>query len=192
MIIYVEGTKKPQDCEAYQTERKKVKKWVREEKEKSWIEFVEKMNAAYNQNQKLFFATLRNARNEKTTTLRNMKGDTGEIIIEEEKVIEKWRQIFVNLLEGKEEETMQTLVGYNQEGIGYEQQTQEVAITEGEMIDTINKTKAGKAPRMDNITTEIIKAGKNKVMKTLVTLMNTVLNTGIAPSDWQTRIIVPI
>ncbi|KAF2889214.1 hypothetical protein ILUMI_16959 [Ignelater luminosus] len=39
-----------------------------------------------------------------------MKDDNCEIIIEEEKIMERWRQYFMNLLEGKEEETRQTLV----------------------------------------------------------------------------------
>ena len=65
-------------------------------------------------------------------------------------------------------------------------------ITDEEFEAAINKLKANKSPRIDNILNEEIKIGKDAIKVHLVNLINRILDTGKYSALWSFGLIVPI
>ena len=65
-------------------------------------------------------------------------------------------------------------------------------ISQLEIQTAITTLKNGKAPGLDRITNEMIKAGRNSLIKQIQTLFNLILASGQFPSTWNLGVIVPI
>jgi len=65
-------------------------------------------------------------------------------------------------------------------------------ITETEVKNAIKQLKNRKSPGIDGITTEIIKAGGNMMIKALTILFNKIIISEKTPDDWSKMIITPI
>lgn len=60
------------------------------------------MTNTYKENQKLFFGTMRSMKQKKNLTIKNIKDNRENVIREEEGIMERWREYFKDLLEGKD------------------------------------------------------------------------------------------
>lgn len=177
------------DYGEYKQQRVYVKQVIKEEKEKSWKKFGEKMKNAYTDNQKLFFGTLKNMRQKKTEITINIKDKNGNVIGEEEKIMERWREYFKELLEGKDINMKNRSINQRLQHEIKNMKTEEINIED--IREAIQKLKLGKAPGHDNITTDMIKALPDKAIEELVEIMNEIMQD-VAPEDWTTGIITPI
>ena len=65
-------------------------------------------------------------------------------------------------------------------------------ISKEEIERAINKLKCGKAPGIDGVTAEMLKAGDKIVLDFFEKLFNQIFNEGIYPTEWAKAIVVPI
>lgn len=173
--------------EQYKNERKRVKQLVSEAKKKQWIEFGEKMETDSKGNQKLFYKTLKSLRKEKTPDVTNIKNKNGEMLTEDDEVMNRWREYFQDLLEGQQ---------HIEEEIIYDNTIPEEGeieyITLQEVQEVIKELKNGKAPGKDRLTTEMFKNLGEKGLVILAKIYNKTWAKEQIPNDWKKSIIVPI
>ena len=191
------NNKTQDNYDKYKTERIKVKNQIKTSKEKTWTDFGNKLTETYNENQKLFYNTLKQMRKPKTNMLQNLKDKNGNILMEETSIMERWREYFKDLLEEnenednveeEEEEKREDTENMEQE----ENQLQEEEITREEFSEAMEKMKLGKAPGHDEITTEMIKYANMERKEELLNIFNQALKERKVPLDWQIGIIAPI
>jgi hypothetical protein len=77
-----------------------VKNLVIEAKKKSWEDFGRKMEKNKNENQKLFYRVLKNLKTAKQEQpiINSIKTKEGEVLTEEHKIMERWKEHFEELL----------------------------------------------------------------------------------------------
>ena len=56
----------------------------------------------------------------------------------------------------------------------------------------VGKLKNGKAAGKDEITEEMIKSGRDKLMDWIWRLCNVAFKSGVVPEDWRSTVIVPL
>ncbi|KAL3266688.1 hypothetical protein HHI36_010850 [Cryptolaemus montrouzieri] len=104
-----------------------------------------------------------------------VKTKKGELLDKEEHINKRWKEYFMELLRGEEDNTE----GEEGEDIGYEygQSRDEVAeeqTTDEEMVEAIRKMKNGTATRCDCINIEMLKSMGTKGMELVRILFNKV------------------
>jgi hypothetical protein len=85
---------------SYKRQREVVKNLVIEAKKKSWEDFGRKMEKNKNENQKLFYRVLKNLKTAKQeqSIINSIKTKEGEVLTEEHKIMERWKEHFKELL----------------------------------------------------------------------------------------------
>ena len=102
----------------------------------------------------------------------------GNMLFDEEAIRGRWEE-YVQELYDDERGNMPT--------IPYEEDGEEILVSEVEK--TIRDLKIGKAPGMDQITTEMIKALDEYLVKVLTGFCNRIYNNGKTPGDMNASII---
>ena len=177
-----------EDHKIYKLARIEVKNLIKAEKGKSWEEFGNKMKENYSENQKLFYSTLKQLRQKKQVQLKNIKDKNGNIIIENEKIMERWREYFEDLTEERQNKNNYEEMIHQEYDV--RQSLQE--ITMDEVVQAIKRLKIGRAPGDDNITAEMLKYMGNKATNVFRDLLNEIVAKKSIPSDWNIGIILPI
>ena len=77
------------DYKIYKLARTEVKLIIKKEKGKLWEEFGLRMKNNYSENQKLFYSTLKQLRAKKQVQLKNIKDKEGNIITEDNKIMQR-------------------------------------------------------------------------------------------------------
>lgn len=184
-------TRSTADYETYKMKRTEAKKVIIKAKEEEWIKFGHNLMESYSDNQKLFYGAIKNMSKENNSTLQNIRDKNGTILNTEEKIMERWREYFRELLED----------GVKQEKEMRESEEQGATISSGQNIiifsieeikKALNKLKTGKAPGHDCITAEMLKYMGEAAQEFLLKIFNEVGKVQMAPEDWQTGIITPI
>ena len=113
----------------------------------------------------------------------------GTVLMEKNEVKDRWREYFSELLGG--EETVSSMVEEDQEGVmeGVSNRMLEEEIAEEEIRKSVGKLKKGKAGGVCEISGELLKAGREVVIKWMTVIYSLVWRTGVAPLDWQRAII---
>ena len=130
-------------------------------------------------------AKQRNRQSKDEQQVRVIKSKTGEILMEEEKVKQRWKEYFDDLLnqenprERREMRTEETK--RNVEDISVE-----------EVRTGLRKMKKGKAQGPDDIPVEVWIALKNKGVKFLVNFFNRLLQGEKMPDEWRRSVLVPL
>ena len=83
---------------AYKTARKQAKREVAKTKNKAYEELFEKLETKQGENEVFKIAKQRNRHNKDVQQIRVIKSKIGEILMEEEKVKQRWKEYFDNLL----------------------------------------------------------------------------------------------
>lgn len=180
--------KTQQSYEDYKQERKVVKEKVKEGKAREWENFGVKMEKDSTQNQKLFYRILKNMRDNVDKSKTNkIKDKQGNILIEEKDNIMRWKEHFMDVLNGRDTKEITEIVskGGNQLNEGDEIKLEEVE-------SAIRKLKNGKAPGTDNIKAELIKYMGNAGNLLLHEIINEAWRNKTVPREWKRSIIVPI
>jgi inorganic pyrophosphatase/exopolyphosphatase len=97
--IYL-NTRTRESYTSYKRQREVVKNLVIEAKKKSWEDFGRKMEKNKNENQKLFYRVLKNLKTAKQEQpiINSIKTKEGEVLTEEHKIMERWKEHFEELL----------------------------------------------------------------------------------------------
>ena len=114
-----------------------------------------------------------------------LNSSTGEIITDEEGILDRWRERFEGLLKGEvcpipEEQNEET---------GSEED-EEISVEE--VQKAIQKLKVGKAAGVYGISGEMLKTGGEPAVRWMTELCRMVWRCGKAPVDWRKAIIVPL
>lgn len=85
------------DLQQYKKLTIEAKNEVRLSKQNQWEEFGNKLEHNFRENQKLFWGAVKRCRRENKCPTRHVKDKNGEIIKENEKILEVWKDYFQNL-----------------------------------------------------------------------------------------------
>ena len=153
---------------AYKTAIKQAKKEVAKTRNKAYEELYEKLETKEGENEVFKIAKQRNRQSKDVQQVRVIKSKTGEILMEEEKVKQRWKEYFNNLLNHenlRERREMRT-----------ERRERDVEDISGEEVRTeLRKMKKGKAQGPVDIRVEAWIALGNKGVEFLVKFFNRLL-----------------
>jgi len=110
-----------------------------------------------------------------------IKSKEGNIIMEEEKIRERWTEYIKELYDANRDENMQ--LDHNNEG---------PKIMEEEVRHALKKTKDGKAAGGDGIAAEMIKALEDFGVERTTRLLNKIYDTGEIPEDMKQSIFIAL
>lgn len=175
-----------ESLERYKEQRDRVKKLVRESKQRTWTEFGEKLEQDCKGNQKLFYKVLKNLRAKKNTDITAIRNEQGDLITDEQQITERWKQYFEKLLNpwNTLDDDLQ-----NREGTANEDK---VTIEKEELIAALKRLKNGKAAGHDKITGEMLKKMGEWGIAMLLKLINEIAKQETIPKDWTIGMILPI
>ena len=167
---------------AYKTARKQAKREVAKARNKAYEELYEKLETKQGENESFKIAKQRNRQSKDVQQVRVIKSKTGEILMEEEKVKQRWKEYFDDLLNQKnprERREMRT-----------EETKRDVEDISVEEVRTgLRKMKKGKAQGPDDIPVEVWIALGNKDMEFLVNFFNRLLQGEKMPDEWRRSVL---
>ena len=170
---------------AYKTARTQAKREVTKARNKAYEELYEKLEIKESENELFKIAKQRNRQSKDVQQVRVIKSKTGEILMEEEKVKQRWKEYFDNLLNQenpRERREMRT-----------EERERDVEDISGEEVRTgLKKMKKGKAQGLDDIPVEVWIPLGNKGVEFLVNFFNRLLQGEKVPDEWRKSVLVPL
>lgn len=138
----------------------------------------------------MFYRMLKGFKNEKEFKLQTIKAKDKKVLVEEEEIVNRWKEYFEELLNKEDTE------GTEDEGdieLSNElPQNHESLITRKELDIALRKIKPAKAPGVDEVAPEFIKYLGERGRKELLDIMNEAWERGIIPEDWKYGVILPI
>ena len=151
---------------------------------KAYEELYKKLKTKEGENELLKIAKQRNRQNKDVQQVRVIKSKTGEMLMEEEKVKQRWKEYFDNLPNQKnprEKREMRTKEG--------ERNVKDIS---GEEVRIgLRKIKKGNAQGPDDIPVEVWIALGNKGVKFLVNFFNRFLKGEKMPDESRRSVLVP-
>uniref|UniRef100_H3AL42 Reverse transcriptase domain-containing protein n=1 Tax=Latimeria chalumnae TaxID=7897 RepID=H3AL42_LATCH len=118
-------------------------------------------------------------------TVKIIKDSEGQVILDENKVKERWREYFEKLL--NEENPREELP----EGLP-ENHTAVEGITKEEVVETMKKMKNRKATGPDEVPIEAFKEMKEMGLVVLTRLYRAIWEEGKMPNEWRESTLVPV
>lgn len=164
-----------------------VKNKVKEEKQRSWEKFGQKLEEHSKDNQKLFYRAVKNLRGRKTVDMSTVKNVQGETLTNDADVMRRWREYFQELLFVTDSEEN---VEENESATETEESKE--TFTLADITEAIQSLKNGKAPGHDTITSEMLKNMGRNGTEMLLCVCNRAWTDEEIPEDWQRGIILPI
>ena len=121
----------------YTEARKAATSAVKKSKEKSWEEFGRQWYSNYFLANKVFWPTFRHLRGKRSSVTYSIKDSDGNILMDENEILSRWREYFEDLLNPLRASTRDT---YEVTHLGEDE-----VFTAAEMATTIKGIKSGKA-----------------------------------------------
>ena len=170
---------------AYKTAIKQAKREVAKARNKAYEELYKKLETKEGENEVFKIAKQKNRQSKDVQQVRVIKSKTGEILMEEEKVKQRWKEYFDNLLNHENpRERRETRT---------EERERDVEDISGEEVRTgLRRMKKGKAQGPDDITVEAWIALGNKGVEFLVKFFNRLLRGEKMPDEWRRSVLVPL
>ena len=175
---------------SYREKRKAISKIVRESKKNSWEQFGEFIEKTGQDDGKLFWGTIKNLRGQgKKESMSTIKNTDGEIIVDQGKIIDRWKDYFDDLL--NVQELTGGLTNFSKD-FRKEAFNENTKIGISEIRSIVNNLKNGKAAGVDDIRAEMIKNSGEMGIWWLYDIIDLAWETGKVPDDWTKGVIVPI
>ncbi|KAK0132885.1 Retrovirus-related Pol polyprotein from type-2 retrotransposable element R2DM [Merluccius polli] len=133
---------------------------------------------------KRFWTTIRRLRRGKQCIVNTVYGGDGALLTSNWDVVDRWKEYFEDLLNptdtpsGKE-------AGPGDSGVGS-------PISEAEVAVVVKKLLGGRAPGVDEVRLEFLKALDVVGLSWLTRLCSIAWTSGAVPLDWQTGVVVPL
>lgn len=182
-------TRREEDLQFYREKRKIVSKTVSEAKKRSWERFGEFIENAGQEGGKLFWGTIKSLRGRgMKQSMISVKNKDGDIIVDQGKVMDRWRSYFDDLLNVGEVQ----LDSETNRDIGMTCEDDGAKIRREEVRCVIRNLKNGKAAGSDDIRAEMIKNSGEIGISWLYDIIELAWETGKVPDDWAKAVIVPI
>ncbi|KAK0150407.1 Craniofacial development protein 2 [Merluccius polli] len=168
----------------YQQAKRSATVAVTEAKTRTWEEFGEAMENDFQTASKRFWTTIRRLRRGKQCIVNTVYGGDGALLTSTRDVVDRWKEYFEDLLNptdmpsGKE-------AGPGDSGVGS-------PISGAEVADVVRKLLGGRAPGVDEVRLEFLKALDVVGLSWLTRLCSIAWTSGAVPLDWQTGVVVPL
>jgi len=181
------NNKKQDTKERYKNQAKETVRLLRKKK-REWInkllEKAEEDRTANNARD--FYRSIRFFKKTYTPDSIGIKDQAGNIIMEQDKCLKRWREYFFDLLNGE-------LMENDEENEIYMSVQPRIPNPQvGEVIEAIKELKNNKAPGEDGISAEILKAGGLCLAHQIHKLITKIWEQEITPKEWQDAIVIPI
>lgn len=183
--------KNTSNYDIYKKERKKAKEMVIEAKRKCWEEFGNKMEKDSKENQKLFYNIIKKCRKEKGNIEWYIKNKKNEVLKDDKKIMERWKEYFQELLQTTAG-TQTDITEEEGKNNSPTEEKQDEDITETEIKEIVKNLKNGKAPGEDKTTTEMFKYMRERDLRILTNMYKRIWKEENIPEEWTTSLIVPI
>ncbi|TWW62340.1 hypothetical protein D4764_04G0009870 [Takifugu flavidus] len=161
----------PEAADRYRQAKQSAAMAVAEAKTRAWEEFGEVMENNFRTASKRFWITIRHLRKGKQCTVNTVYSGDGVLLTSTWDVVDRWKQFFEDLL--------------NPPGTGSR-------ISGDEVAEVVKKLLGGKAPGVDEIPPEFLKALDVVGLSWLTRVCNIAWTSGAVPLDWQTGVVVPL
>ena len=175
----------PEAVAGYRRARRAAASAVKEAKQRVWEKFGEDMEKDFRSAPKCFWKTVRHLRRGKRGTIQAVYSKDGTLLTSTEEVIGRWKEHFEELLNPTNTPSM--LEAELEEGGGGLS-----SISRAEVTDVVKQLHSGKAPGIDEIRPEMLKALGVEGLSWLTRLFNIAWKSGTVPKEWQTGVVVPL
>ncbi|KAK0134372.1 Craniofacial development protein 2 [Merluccius polli] len=172
----------PEAAGRYRQAKRSAAVAVSEAKTRTWEEFGEAMENDFRTASKRFWTTIRRLRRGKQCIVNPVYGGDGSLLTSTRDVVDRWKEYFEDLLNptdtpsGKE-------AGPGDSGVGS-------PISGAEVAEVVRKLLGGRAPGVDEVCPEFLKALDVAGLSWLTRLCSIAGTSGAVPLDWQTGVTV--
>ena len=178
----------PQNKEQYQSARDACKQVIKQAKEKAWSEYGNQLeDMRKTEAMKSFYKKVKSMRerDQPYCPITTIKDAQGQIITDKHQIEQRWGGYFEGLLNPNEDTRDNNFSA--QDILEHEPE-----ILRSEVEESLKSAKTGKAPGIDGISIQIIKAAGEAGVELLWRVCRAVWKDGIAPMEWRQSIIIPI
>ncbi|KAL3987397.1 N-acetylgalactosamine 4-sulfate 6-O-sulfotransferase [Sarotherodon galilaeus] len=174
----------PEAADRYRQAKRNVARAVPEAKTRVWEEFREAMEKGFRTASKIFWQTIRRLGRGKRCSTCTVYSVGGVLLTSTEKIVRRWKEYFEDLLNT----TGTSSVAEAESG----DEGDDPPISGGEVTKAVKQLLGGRAPGVDEVRPEFLKALDVVGLSWLTRLCNVVWRSGAVPLDWQTGVVVPI
>uniref|UniRef100_A0A8C5HIH4 Reverse transcriptase domain-containing protein n=1 Tax=Gouania willdenowi TaxID=441366 RepID=A0A8C5HIH4_GOUWI len=174
----------PETADRYRRAKRSAATAVAEAKARTREEFGEAMENDFRSASKRFWTTIRRLRRGKQCTVNTIYGADGALLTSTRDVVDRWGEYFEDLLNPTDTPSNQE-AGPRDPRVGS-------PISGAEVAEVVKKLLGGRAPGVDEIRPEFLKALDVVGLSWLTRLCNIAWTSGAVPLDWQTGVVVPL
>ncbi|XP_054621698.1 uncharacterized protein vopp1b isoform X1 [Dunckerocampus dactyliophorus] len=174
----------PEAADRYRQAKRSAALAVAEAKTRTWEEFGEAMENDFRTASKRFWTTIRRLMRGKQCTVNTVYGGDGVLLTSTRDVVDRWKEYFEDLLNPTDTSS------YEEAEPG--DSTVGSPISGAEVAEVVKKLLGGRAPGVDEIRPEFLKAMDAVGMSWLTRLCSIAWTSGAVPLDWQTGVVVPL
>ena len=179
-----EQTRLQADRVEYQRKKKEAKRAVAVARAEAARELYEKLETVEGQKKIYRIAKYRNKATKDISHVKQMKNGSGAVLRDEERVKERWKEYFENLL-NEEYPREQHQNGTPNQGLT-------IGVTRAEVESALRKMKNNKATGPDEIPVEAWRALGGEGVDLLWDLMIKIEEQEHIPDEWRESVLVPI
>ena len=177
----------PEGAVRYKDAKCKVKKMMKEAKEK-WIDECcgDIENSLTRNNSKKAYQLVKDLTKEKHAKVTTVKDKSGKCLTEEPDILNRWTEYCCELY------------NHNSEGDPAVLDSPDTAsddpfpILKEEVEVAVKSLKKGKAPGIDNIPAELVQAGGDCTIDALTKICNKIWKTGVWPTPWTQSLVITL
>ncbi|TWW54485.1 hypothetical protein D4764_0145930 [Takifugu flavidus] len=170
----------PEEADGYRRAKRSAATAVAEAKTRAWEEFGEAMKNDFRTASKRFWTTIRRLRKGKQCTVNTVYSGDGVLLTSTQDVVDRWKEYFEDLLNPTNTPSSEE-VGPGDLEMGSH-------ISGAEVAEVVKKLLGGRAPGVDEIRPEFLKALDVVGLSWLTRLCNIAWTSGAVPLDWQTGV----
>jgi exonuclease III len=174
----------PEAADVYRQSKRQAARLVAEAKTRAWEEFGEAMEKDFRTASKRFWSTIRRLRRGKQCSTNTVYSGGGVLLTSTRDVVRRWAEYFEDLLNPTNTSSIEEAEPEDS-GSGS-------PISGAEVAEVVKKLLGGKAPGVDEIRPEYLKALDVVGLCWLTRLCNIAWTSGAVPLDWQTGVVVPL
>ena len=171
--------------ERYKKAKKKAKRTVAKVKNKVFQDLFQHLETKEGVNEVFRIAKQRNKNGQDVQQVRVVKSECGEVLVEEQRVQQRWREYFEDLLNQENPRERREVCARK-----IMKEVEE--ITDEEVKTALKKMKKGKARGPDDIPVEAWLILGNVGIRLLTKLMNNLLKGERMPDEWRKSVLIPI
>uniref|UniRef100_A0A669BJZ3 Reverse transcriptase domain-containing protein n=1 Tax=Oreochromis niloticus TaxID=8128 RepID=A0A669BJZ3_ORENI len=174
----------PEAADRYRQAKWNAARAMAEAKTRVWEEFGEAMEKDFRTASKRFWQTVRRLRRGKRCSTCTVYSAGGALLTSTEKIVRRWKEYFEDLLNPTDTSSEEEAES-GDEG-------NDPPISGGEVTEAVKQLLGGRAPGVDEVRPEFLKALDIVGLSWLTRLYNVAWRSGAVPLDWQTGVVVPI